>query len=251
MDTYNRPIKLLAAIAVFAFVALIAQIAQSADLAQMQKQMFGVTAQLNDNCSATLIYSDRDKTSGEVTTILLTAKHCAESKGDVWADIPVYQNNRVVKKERFIAKVKGTFYKDDLGLIELKDKQTYFATVAKLAPEKPVLMMGEDVWTVGYPLGLALTVTNGLFGSYETSDYPSDGTEYYRATPSIAPGNSGGSLYRLSASGNFEMIGVTSAMARGYPFIGLYVPSDRIHEYLKVAVPGLYPKPEVKAAAVK
>lgn len=230
--------------AIFILWALVASGAFASEPSRMQEQMFGMTAQLNENCSATLIWSDRDDKSGKVTTLFLTAKHCVEgaSERDMIVDVPVYHDNRIVKKDRFIARVKGQYYKGDLALIELKDRQTFFEKVAKIAPADVTLSMGEDVWTVGYPLGMALTVTPGLFGSLETVDYPSDGMEYFRATPSIAPGNSGGALYHMNAAGDYELLGVTTAGIMAFPWIALYTPLGDIHAYLKVAVPEMYPK---------
>lgn len=129
----------------------------------------------------------------------------------------------------------------------MKDKQTFFPTVAKLAPEKPTLLMGEDVWTAGYPLGLSLTVTKGLFISKETSDFAKAGTVYYKATTDIAPGSSGGALYHKNDAGDYELLGVTTAGMRGYPFYGLYTPISDIYAYLKIAQPDIViPKADAK-----
>lgn len=214
--------------------------ASGPELDKMQAQMFAPTVQLNGNCSGTVVWSKRDEKSGEVATYILTAKHCVSNQGqDQYADVPVYHDNLLVKKERYIARVHGLFYGADIGLFRLKDKQTLFERVAKLAPAKPVLKMGEDVWTVGYPLGWSLTVTEGLFGVIEVSDFDKPGAdiEYYRATPDITGGSSGGGLYRKNGAGDYELIGITTAGARGLPFIALYTPVSKVHEYLKVALP--------------
>lgn len=215
-------------------------VALSTDLEKLQTQALGVTAQLNGNCSATLIHSDRDKESGKVTTIFLTAKHCVDGKQVVhYLDLPVYQDGRVVKRDRYTAKLRGKHFKSDLALVELLDRQTFFAKTAKISSEGTVPSMGSPVVTVGYPLGLQLTVTAGLFGSLETLDYPKPGTEYFRATPDVVGGNSGGAMYRITDSGDYELIGVTSAGHRAFTFIALYTPLEAIHEYLKVALPSV------------
>jgi hypothetical protein len=212
------------------------------ELEKLQKEVLGFTAQLNGNCSATLVYSDRDKKSGDVTTLFLTAKHCVADAGDSdqVVDIPVYQNSRIVKKDRYIAKVHGKYYKADLALVELKDRQTWFERVGQMADAKVQLFMGEPTWTVGYPLGQSLTITAGMFTSFETVDYPSPGVEYFRATPDIAPGNSGGALWHQTVTGDYELIGVTTAGYRGLPYMALYTPITDIRAYLDVALP----KPE-------
>lgn len=205
---------------------------------KMQKQMIGLTAQLNGSCSATLIHSKRDEATGKVSTVFLTAKHCVDGKKtDMKIDLPVYQNNRVVKRDSYVARVKGEWYNGDLALVELTDKQTWFETVAKIGPAEPDVTIGDAVWTVGYPLGWALTITNGLFGAIETQDFQKPGTEYYRATPDIAGGNSGGGFWHVNKAGDYELIGVTTARARSDSFIGLYTRAEDIHTYLKVALP--------------
>lgn len=231
--------SLAVAIVIFLIaVAALASPAESRDLSKLQEQALSHTAQLNGNCSATMIYSDRDKVTGNVETLFLTAKHCISNPADDQVlDLPVYQNGRVVKKERYIARHKGSWYKGDLALVVLKDRQTYFANTAKIAPVSGVPAMGADVVTIGYPAGLQLTVTPGVFGSYETINHPSAGTEYFRATPDVIGGNSGGALYRITDAGDYELIGVTSAGHRMHSFVAFYVPVDQIHEYLKVAVP--------------
>lgn len=231
---FNRIIAAAIAAIAFAFAA-----PASAQNAKLHDQVLSVTAQLNENCSASLIYSDRDKVTGDVKTILLTAKHCVDgvSNKDQVVDFPVYKDNRIVKKDRYIGRVLGSYYKADLALIDLKDKQTFFARTSKIAGDKQEIAMGDPVVTVGYPLGKSLTVTQGLFGAFETADYPTDGVEYYRATPDIAPVNSGGALYRVLDDGDYQLIGVTTAGFQGFTFVNYYTPVTAIREYLKVALP--------------
>jgi hypothetical protein len=221
-------------------IAYPAHAADKAELEKLQKEVLGVTAQLNGNCSGTLIYSHRDEASGEVTTLFLSAGHCAINKdSDQKIELPIYQDNEVVKKDSYVGRVYGVYFAADLSLWKLKDKQTFFPNVAKLGPEKPALMMGEDVWTVGYPLGGVLAITKGLFTSKETSDFSKPGMIYYRATPDIAPGSSGGALYHKNDAGDYELIGVTTAGAQGFPYFGLYTGVSDIYAYLKVAAPDI------------
>lgn len=146
-----------AAILLFAALWILtmpASAADKAELEKLQKEVLGVTVQLNGNCSGTVIQSKRDDVSGEVTTLILSAGHCAIDKdADQRIEFPVYQSNEIVKREAYVGRVYGVYFGADLSLWKLKDKQTFFPNVAKLAPEKPTLLMGEDVWTAGYPLG--------------------------------------------------------------------------------------------------
>lgn len=93
-----------------------------------------------------------------------------------------------------------------------------------------------------------MTITKGLFGSLETSDFDKPGRVYYRATPDIAPGSSGGALYHKNDAGDYELLGVTTAGARGFPFVALYTPVSDIYSYLKVAAPEIVGKPKEEVA---
>lgn len=237
--------KIIRTIAMLAGL-LVATTVGAMDLDKLQNEVLGSTAQLNNSCTAQLIYSDRDKETGKVETLLLTAKHCVESTPNVEqrVEFPVYQNMRVVKKEQYLGTVAGMYYKGDLALVKLKDQNTFFPNVVNIADKATQIRMGEDVVTVGYPLGRGLTVTEGLFGALEVDPGfgESMGKEFFRATPDIAGGSSGGGMYRMTDKGDFELIGTVTG---GYPkasFINFYTPVEVINEYLEVAVPKLYIK---------
>lgn len=201
------------------------------------------TPQLNKNCSAQVIKSDRDAKSGKVETIILTAKHCVrgKDKSEQILEFPVYDKTKLVAKKEYIGMVKGQHFGSDLAIIELKDQNTLFEHVVKLAPSDLDAKIGDPVVTVGYPLGLSLTVTNGSFGSTEVIDWPTPATEYYRASPMIAGGNSGGGMYIIDKDGNYLLAGVATGVASpiAMGFVGFYTPSFKIQEYLKVAVPSV------------
>lgn len=231
--------RTMIAAALLALASTSAIASPPAEIVKMRDQMLGVSAQINDNCSSTLIYSDRDKETGKVQTLFLTAKHCVEgaSDKDMMVDIPVYQSNRIVKKERYIGRVKAQSYKVDLAIIELKDTETYFKATAELASPDDEVWIGEQTWTVGWPEARALTITTGLLGPLETIDFPKAGSEYHRASSPMAGGNSGGGMYRKTAAGDYELLGVTVVRSRAENFIGYYVTAQQIHDFLKISAP--------------
>lgn len=229
----NGKLWLLLAVGIM-LILLSVHVTFASNLAKMQTQMLGVSAQINANCSGTLIHSERAQKDGEVTTYVLTAKHCINGKGKLQiVDLPVYQKMRVVKTERYWADVKAQDHRADLALLVLKDRQTWFEATATLAAEDTLMVMGERVWTVGYPLGGTLAISEGLFGLMQTVDWPKDGVEYFRATPDATFGNSGGSLYRATDAGDFELIGVVTARMRDNTFMTLYTPITDIAAFLK------------------
>ena len=204
-------------------------------LATVFNEMLSPVVQLNRSCSASVIRSDIDLVSLETTTILLTAKHCVADSRNKTQDVyvPVYQGNRIVREDLYKAKVRSVSVDYDLALVQLIDKTATLPTV-QLAPSDVALFEGEETWTVGWPKGLVRTITSGSFGNRADMPYPdpSKDTEYFRSTPSITGGNSGGALFHKTQSGVYEQIGVTSAGFRDVEFMNFYVPIDQIHVYL-------------------
>jgi len=195
--------------------------------------------QINDNCSASVIYSNRDQKSGEVKTVLLTAKHCLEGYKDtdnLYADFFDYQNNRVVKKNRFMAHRAGMSYNKDIALLQLDDKNTLFENKVKLSDGKTI-EIGDETVTVGYPLGVGINFTRGNFLSIIHLSGFMDNQDFIRATPDVGPGNSGGPLFKKLDNGDYEQIGLTTGVINGFPFTGVYTGIDDIRNYLKVALP--------------
>lgn len=215
--------------------------AERADLAKMREQMFDPVVQLERNCSGTVFYSGPTKPADDgdkTVTLILTAKHCiADVIGTFVVNVPVYRGGRVVKEEAYRAKVRGSSYASDLAVLELIDDVTVFAPLVTLAAADATPVEGEDVWTVGYSAGMTRTVTAGLFGSRDWFEFEGKEREYFRATPQIAGGNSGGTLFRRNEAGGYEQIGVTVLVMPASDFIGWYVPIDQIRDYLETAAP--------------
>lgn len=247
----------VAALVLLAGVVWGPNLAKAADLTELPKmneQMFLPSVQLGNSstesfCSGTFVQSERDQVSGEVKTFILTAKHCVEDRPD-GSDVSVvvhnYNNaNREINAVDYKAIVYGKSYKSDLALLKLKDKDKFFTNIAKIAPADTKLVFGQDVWVVGYPLGLSQTMTSGTLGRVETVEAfnsISRSKEFYRSTPDIAPGNSGGAMFQKNAKGDYEVIGVATGAIRGFTYINFYSPVEEINDYLKVALPAALKK---------
>jgi len=101
----------------------------------------------------------------------------------------------------------------DLALI----RTTYFeeAPYCKVADPRK-LRVGQEVFAVGAPHGLAFTVTTGIISALYR-----DFTEHYNVTQSdtaINPGNSGGPLFNLKG----EIVGINSFMILGVKDVPLF-----------------------------
>lgn len=190
-------------------------------------------------CTGTIIHSDRDAESGKVTTIVLTAKHCVDGKIGETVNINQFDYNdklRNIKINSYPAKIEGSSYKSDLAVIKLKDEQKLFKT-ATVADRDIALKFGDPVVSAGYPLGLSLTYTHGNLGYVEEQTAfksVSNTTEFFRATPDIAPGSSGGGLF-VNDNGKYKLIGVVTGGSPRMSWFNYFTPVDEINDYLDVA----------------
>jgi S1-C subfamily serine protease len=205
----------------------------------MADQMFEPSVQIGDYCSGEIIKSDRDVKTGEVETYVLTAKHCTENDGKiVTVNKALYDNhNRQTGVKTYLADVYGQSYKSDLALLKLRDKQTYFEHVAKVAPRDITLTYGQNVELVGYPLGRSMTWTSGRLGYVEDGVFKdvSQSGQFYRATPDLAPGSSGSSMFTWNdQTKEYQVIGVTTGGAMPITFFNFFTPVEEINDYLNV-----------------
>ena len=82
------------------------------------------------------------------------------------------------------------------------------------------LEVGEPVYTLGSPVGLELTLANGLISGRREED----GRHFVQTTAPISPGSSGGGLF--DARGN--LVGVTTLVLAG---------RERLNQALNFALP--------------
>jgi hypothetical protein len=223
---------------------------------QVQKPSVQILMADGGACSGTIVMSSRDSKTGIVKTAVLTAEHCVKETPYRNFEIvfPVYnKDGLVVEKNIYLGEVgKQGSDTNDLAIITLKDTATFFGDyVAKVAARLTNPQFGEQVWTSGYALGRDLGVTEGRFNSREEFNFPDNSheTTFFRASPPIAPGNSGGGMFHLNASGDFELIGVSDWVAGGQggpSTFGAYTPIDRVYDFLSDWDSTAFPKAAAK-----
>ena len=209
--------------------------AQPNSIVRIQTDMLTPSVRVNDNCSGTIIKSQRDDKTGDVVTYVLTAKHCLDGQSKVAneVDIPVYSDgNRLIAEHTIFANVWRQDRSSDLAILVLLDRQTIYAPVAVVADKASAIYAGTDVWASGYPRGVALTLTRGILNHLVRAAVA--GTperEYYHSTASVSPGSIGGGLYRQTESGGYEIIGVVSARSAKDDYLTLITPLADIHRF--------------------
>jgi len=231
--------------AVFGLFIALALPANAADLTKFHDQMLSpsVFITMGDvgSCSGEIIYSNRDQDTGDVSTYILTAKHCVADLGvnDLKISVPTYDGNLIETGAAvYRATVDESSWKHDVAILILDDKKTKFDHVALIAAPDAVLVEGEDSWTVGYPLATSRTITKGLIGSQTFEDasfLPGSSAKlapFVRGTSQSAPGTSGGGLYHQAASGDYELVGTASGAYNGHDFVALYTGFRDIDDFL-------------------
>jgi S1-C subfamily serine protease len=215
------------------------------DLTKLNDQALAPVWQLNRTCSSSVIYSHRDQKTGKVETLILTAKHCIEGAEGTGHTVyqQAYQANRLVSEVAYKAKVKAKDYASDLALLVLVDEQTLIEKTVKLAAGDLAYIQGEDAVAVGYSKGLSRTATAGMLGPMESVPFPVAGkdSEYLRASPQIAGGNSGGALFHINAAGDYEQLAVATAVIPASDFMGYWTHFAEIDKFLRRVAPQMYP----------
>jgi Trypsin-like peptidase domain len=120
-------------------------------------------------------------------------------------------------KQRWHASVVRADPPSDRCTITATDKK--FEPVAGVRPYASV-EVGEAAYTLGSPVGLELTLSNGIVSGRREEG----GRSYVQTTAPISPGSSGGGLF--DASGN--LIGITTMVLAG---------RERLNQSLNFAIP--------------
>jgi len=165
----------------------------------------------------------RGSGSGVIVTgdgYIITNNHVVESAaadGGVSVDL--------VDGRRFTAKVVGRDPLTDLAVIKIDATDLPHAALSN----SDVVQVGQIVFAVGNPLGLASTVTQGIVSATGRGQLGLNASEanqgygvedFIQTDAAINPGNSGGGLFNLKG----ELVGINSAIAtrtgyyQGYGF---------------------------------
>ena len=183
-------------------------------------------------CSATLVADD----------VLLTAGHCVNEK-DLNIRVQVKDKDfNLLREEIIYVDVSKKLTDLDLAILTPKDKLNSFKTVlgnnisvvSVATPEQAgsELWTGADIWTIGYPKAMELTVTQGLFTGVVESPTDLEASPVYQITAPITGGNSGGGLY-IRVDGEFYLVGVTVAGFRDVSFMNYATNNDNVQKILK------------------
>lgn len=179
-------------------------------------------------CSATAI---KLPAPAENANTFLTAKHCINPENPVGKliDETVTENSESSNYYDF----KVVMVSKSSDLIGLVVPSEDFHPQKAIIADTQKAMEGDEVFSVGYPLGGSRTVTVGLLGQKERSVQPmGDLKVMQRASTQIDKGMSGGPLYQKTEKG-YEIIGVASTKSGGNNFMNSFVTLVDIKNFIE------------------
>ena len=121
----------------------------------------------------------------------------------------------------------------DLAVIKIHGRT--FPTL-KLGNSEQI-QVGEEVVAIGNPLGLELTVSNGILSAVRTAE--NGGGEFLQITAPISHGSSGGPLFNMTG----QVIGVTSMYFEGGENLNFAIPINDAKALLQKQSANLQPLP--------
>ena len=148
--------------------------------------------------------------------IVATNCHVVDGSGD----IVVYKadNRRVDADSAFSATIRHSDEDKDFCLLDVRGLWGVPATVRKYE----TLKVGEDVYGLGAPHGLDLSLTAGLISQLRTED----DDRYIQTDAAISPGSSGGGLF--DSEGNLIGIMTAKITDESVEGIGFAIPADLV-----------------------
>lgn len=152
--------------------------------------------------------------------VLLTAAHCIENDEDTGFNIRDKVNDKI-----YFLKIGKVNHDTDTATLLVVTEHDPFPAV-DIAPREAV-PFGTPVITVGYPETDEMMVTDGLISSLTVlKGFEGKNPIAYKTNVDIAPGSSGGGLYR-EIDGEYYLIGTASATWARDPWISFFTtPGD-------------------------
>ena len=102
----------------------------------------------------------------------------------------------------------------DLAIIKIHGKTFRTLTLGN----SDQIQVGEEVVAIGNPLGLELTVSNGILSGVRTSK--EQGGKFLQTTAPISPGSSGGPLFNMLG----EVVGINTMYLEGGENLNFAIP---------------------------
>lgn len=155
---------------------------------------------------------------------LITNFHVIESETQIGIEVYHQKDGQLDRKSYKQVRIVAMNKFSDLALLKIEDEVVPKFVSVSLG-DADLLGVGERVFSIGSPLGLERTVTEGIVS---TKTRPLQGELYLQTTTQINPGNSGGPLFNLRG----EVVGVTNMKIAFGEGLGFAIPVDSVKYFL-------------------
>ncbi len=180
------------------------------------------------SCSATAI---KIKGVPDDANVFLTAKHCINPEHPIGKLIEEEITDKSEWTRYYDYKVVMISPSSDLAGIRVDDPS--LKTQKAVVADTQGAVEGDQVFSVGYPLGESRVVSTGFLGQKERSFHPlGDIKVMQRASTLLDKGMSGGPLYQKTDKG-YEIIGVASLKANSNDFMSSFVTLTDIKNFVE------------------
>ena len=167
--------------------------------------------------SIVVIRQGENQGSGVIVRPNVVATNCHVVEG---GDIVIYKhdNRRATIDTLFNATIRKRDDDKDFCLLDVPGLQGKFAKVRRY----DTLKIGEDVYAVGSPKGLDLSLSSGIISQLRQGTI----TRYIQTDASVSPGSSGGGLF--DSGGNLIGILTSKIADEDVEGIGFAIPADLV-----------------------
>ncbi|MFO7566600.1 MAG: trypsin-like peptidase domain-containing protein [Enhygromyxa sp.] len=150
------------------------------------------------------------------------------------AEVGVSLTARFVDGRERVAKVLAADPDEDVAILSLvSEREEQFAAVA--LGRSAALRLGEQVFSIGSPVGFEGTIATGIVSALQRTDVLNNRQlALIQLDAAINFGNSGGPLFNLAG----ELVGITTARSSRGEGIGFAIPIDRVRLFLRALYEG-------------
>jgi S1-C subfamily serine protease len=170
----------------------------------------------------------------DASGLIVTNNHVVEELSEIRV--------RLADRREFSAKAILRDPRTDLAVLKLEGEGPFEALPMRSADD---IEVGDLVVAVGYPMGLAQTVTQGIVSGLARTEVDTSDSQFFIQTDAaINPGNSGGALVDVRG----RLLGINTAifsLSGGSDGVGFAIPADLVRVALDAARSGraVMPRP--------
>jgi S1-C subfamily serine protease len=230
----------MAALVALGLASTMFNTARAADLQTIANATYKLYEGERGGCSVTFLKNDPNG------ALFLTAAHCVDGNVNMNVREQVIDQTdlkTVLSEQVYYAKAIRTLNKNDVAILQLRDKDVKIAKATGIdiaTPEEAqvALAIGTPLIAVGYPAAENLAIVRGEYSSRIPSPFagrsaaPFAHEPMYQTTVRVAGGMSGGGLY-AEIYGTWKLVGTTTARRLDNEVMTYFQTADTVNKILQ------------------